>query len=192
MIVDSTSASSGEITSNRSWSVLDGVICSSGISSPVSGRRYWMRLWCDSSLSSSMRILVCRNISTIAHVQKPRCSSKPASWRRPPAGSSTQTRPPAAVFITERRSVDPPAVNNPPGAARWAASSTAAVRARWACTQAVRTGSTGSRSRVRWSIRALRCDRSFLWETSVALTGQRTAHGAHRAGSSSAHSAMSR
>ena len=43
-----------------------------------------------------------------------------------------------------------------------------------------------------WSIRDLRCDRSFLWETSLALTGQRTAHGPHRAGSSSAHSAMSR
>jgi len=35
-------------------------------------------------------------------------------------------------------------------------------------------------------------DRSFLCETSLALTGQRTAHDAHRAGSSAAHSAMSR
>ena len=58
MMVDSTSASSGEITSSRSVSVLDGVICSSGISSPVAGSRYWMRLWCDSSVSSSIRIPV--------------------------------------------------------------------------------------------------------------------------------------
>lgn len=58
--------------------------------------------------------------------------------------------------------------------------------------QETSAGSTGSRSRVRASMRDFRCDRSFLWEASLALTGQRTAHGPHRAGSSSAHSAMSR
>ena len=69
MIADSTSASSGEITSSRSVSVLDGVICSSGISSPVPGSRYWIRLWWDSSVSSSMRMPVWRSTSTIAQVQ---------------------------------------------------------------------------------------------------------------------------
>src|SRR5438034_9168214 len=54
-MVDSTSASSGEITSSRSASVLDGVTCNSGISCPLSGSRYWIRLWCDSSVSSSIR-----------------------------------------------------------------------------------------------------------------------------------------
>ena len=53
-------------------------------------------------------------------------------------------------------------------------------------------GSTGSRSRVRVSMRDLRCARAFLCEASLALTGQRTAHGPQRAGSSSAHSARSR
>ena len=47
-------------------------------------------------------------------------------------------------------------------------------------------------SRVRWSMRALR--RAALWRCwmSEARTGQGTAHGPHRAGSSSAHSARSR
>jgi len=45
-MVDNTSASSGEITSSRSASVLEGVIYSSGISSQVAGSRYWMRQWC--------------------------------------------------------------------------------------------------------------------------------------------------
>ena len=37
--LDNTSASSGEITRSRSASVFDGVICSSGMSSPVLGKR---------------------------------------------------------------------------------------------------------------------------------------------------------
>jgi len=44
MITLSTSASSGPITRSRSVSVLDGAICSSGISSPVAGSWYWMKL----------------------------------------------------------------------------------------------------------------------------------------------------
>ena len=87
------------MTSSRSASVLDGAICSSGISSPVSGSRYWIRLWCDSSVSSSMRIPVWRSTSTIAQVQKPRCSSKVRSRRRPPSGCSAQTRPVVSVFM---------------------------------------------------------------------------------------------
>ena len=45
MIAARTSASSGLMTSSRSVSVLDGAICSSGTSSPVPGRVYWIRLW---------------------------------------------------------------------------------------------------------------------------------------------------
>ena len=44
MIAARTSASSGLITSRRSVSVFEGAICSSGTSSPVPGRVYWMRL----------------------------------------------------------------------------------------------------------------------------------------------------
>ena len=71
MMADRTSASSGEITSSRSSSVLDGAICSSGISSPVAGSRYWIRLWWDSSVSSSIRMPVCRSTSIIAQAPEP-------------------------------------------------------------------------------------------------------------------------
>ena len=94
--------------------------------------------------------------------------------------------------MTVRRSVTPAAVNGSPGRVASAAASSSAVRARSASTQETSAGSTGSRSRVRWSIRDLRRERSFLCETSLAVTGQRTAHAAQRAGSSSAHSARSR
>ncbi len=114
-MVDNTSASSGEITSSLSASVFDGVICSSGISSPVVGSRYWMRLWCDSSVSSSMRMPVWRNTSTTAQAQNPRCSSKLRSRRRPVSGCSAQTRPVVWVFSTARRRVVPAAVNTSPG-----------------------------------------------------------------------------
>ena len=114
MIADSTSASSGLMTSSRSASVLEGVICSRGISSPVAGSRYWMRLWWDSSVSSSIRMPVCRRTSTIAQHQNPRCSSKVRSRRLPVAGSSAQIRPVVSVFIIALRSVWPPAVNGAP------------------------------------------------------------------------------
>src|SRR5665647_94288 len=65
MMVESTSASSGLMTSSRSVSVLDGAICSSGISSPVAGSVYWIRLWCDSSVSSSIRTPVWRRTSGV-------------------------------------------------------------------------------------------------------------------------------
>ena len=44
------------------------------------------------------------------------------------------------------------------------------------------TGRTGSRSRVRWSIRALRCLRSLARLISASLTGHGTAHGAPAGG----------
>ena len=155
-MVDNTSASSGEITSSRSASVFDGVICSSGISSPVAGSRYWIRLWCDSSVSSSIRIPVWRSTSTTAQVQNPRCSSKLRSRRRPVSGSSAHRRPVVSVFITDRRKVTPAEVNGSPGRACSAAASSSAVRVRSAATQETSAGSTGSRSRVRASMRDLR------------------------------------
>ena len=158
----------------------------------MAGSWYWIREWCESSSSSSIRMPVCRKTSTTAHVQKPRCSSKVRSRRLPPWGSSAQIRAVVVVFITARRRLTPAAVNTAPGAVALAACNTAAVLVRSLSTQALRAGRTGSRSLVRWSMRDLRCVRSFLCETSLALTGQRTAHGPQRAGSSSAHSAMSR
>ena len=117
MIADRTSASSGDTTSSRSSSVLEGAICSSGISSLLAGSRYWIRLWWDSSVSSSIRMPVCRSTSIIAQHQNPRCSSKVRSRRLPVAGSSAQIRPVVSVFITARRSVCPPAVNSEPAGA---------------------------------------------------------------------------
>ena len=57
------------MTSSRSVSVLDGAICSSGISSPLAGSLYWMKLWWDSSVSSSIRMPVWRRTWTAAQVQ---------------------------------------------------------------------------------------------------------------------------
>ncbi|MFG2042155.1 hypothetical protein [Dactylosporangium sp. NPDC048998] len=44
---------------SRSVSVLDGMMCSNGTTSPVSGSRYCTKLWWDSSSSSSQRMPVC-------------------------------------------------------------------------------------------------------------------------------------
>jgi hypothetical protein len=57
-----TSASSGLTSSNRSVSVLDGAICSSGTNSPVVGSRYSVMLWWDSSSSSSQRMSYCQDL----------------------------------------------------------------------------------------------------------------------------------
>ena len=57
-----TSASSGDMTRRRSWSVLLGAMCSRGMSWPVDGCRYWTRLWCDSSVSSSILARVAENL----------------------------------------------------------------------------------------------------------------------------------
>ena len=54
MTADKTSASSGSMTRSLSWSVFDGATDSSGTSSPDDGSRYWTRLWCESSVSSSI------------------------------------------------------------------------------------------------------------------------------------------
>ncbi|MGH8920968.1 MAG: hypothetical protein ACRD0H_21990 [Actinomycetes bacterium] len=189
----STSARSGAMTSSLSVSVFDGAICSSGISSPVAGSRYWTKLWCDNSASSSIRMPVRRRTSTAAQAQNARCSSKVRSRRLPPAGSPAHILALVPVLvITARRSVCPAAVNTPPGAVPCAATRIPAAVLRAALTAATRTGKTGSRSLVRWSIRDLRCERSFLRDISSSRIGQGTAHGPQRAGSPAAHWAMSR
>ena len=52
-------------------------------------------------------------------------------------------------------------------------------------------GSSGSCVLVRWSIRDFTRDLNFFCVHSAALTGHGATHGAHRAGSSAAHRAMS-
>ena len=188
----STSASSGLTTRSRSVSVLDGAICSSGTSSPVPGSRYWMRLWWESSSSSSARMPVWRRTSMIAHAQNAWSSSRLRCRCLPPAGSRAQMLPGAACGRMDRTRVCPAAVNSWPGCAgRAAVSSAAASWRHWAAARA-RTGSTGSRSRVRASIRALRRRTNFRRARSSGLIGQGATHGPHRAGSSRAHSARSR
>ena len=83
----------------------------------------------------------------------------------------------AVLASTVRRSVCPAAVNMlSGGGGRAAAGSGGRVRA--ASTAAARTGRTGSRSLVRWSIRDLRRARSFLRDISSSRIGQGTAHAA--------------
>jgi hypothetical protein len=127
-----------------------------------------------------------------AQAQKARCSSRVRSRRLPSAGSSAQVRAVSPLAMTARRSSCPPAVNASPGCAFAQAVSRTAEASRSAAADATRTGRTGSRSRVRWSILALRRDSSFACGISSARTGQGAAHCAHRDGSSTAHWAMSR
>ena len=191
LIADRTAASSGPMTRSRSVSVLDGAMDSRGTSSPVAGSRYWTRLWCDSSVSSSMRMPVWRRTSMAAHPQNALSSSRFRLRRLPVAGSSAQARG-DGLARRVRRSCWPPAVNvSPIGVAR-AACSRAAASLRPRSTAAARAGRTGSRSRVRASMRALVRVFCFLYCRSPARTGQGTAQGPQRAGSSSAHWARSR
>ena len=162
MIADSTSASSGLTTSSRSVSVLDGTMCSSGISSPVPGSRYWTRLWWVSSVSSSTRMPVIRSTSTAAQAQNAWCSSRVRLRRGPPSGFSAHTLAACARVVMVRRSVCPVAVNTSPGVAALAAVSRSAVALRWLSVAAIRAGRMGSRSRVRWSMRDLRRSAAFL------------------------------
>ena len=196
MTAASTSASSGEMTRSRSTSVLDGAMCSSGISSPVEGSRYWTRLWCESSVSSSRRMPVERSTSTAAQVQNAVLSSRVRSRRAPVTGSSAQALPlarPSVLVSTVLRNVTPPTVNKPPGAAAAAAVSRAVVSFRDRSAAAMRAGSTGMRSRVRWSIRDLRRLTVFAAGLmSSRRTGEGAAHCAQRAGSSAAHWVISR
>jgi hypothetical protein len=181
---------------SRSTSVLDGAMCSSGISSPVEGSLYWTRLWCESSVSSSTRMPVDRSTSTAAQVQNAVLSSRARSRRVPVTGSPAQVRPlacPAVLMSAVLRKVAPAAVNRSPGAAAVAAASRAAASFRpWSTTE-MRAERTGMRSRVRWSIRDLRRLTVFDAALMSSLrTGEGAAHCAQRAGSSAAHWVMSR
>jgi hypothetical protein len=93
---------------------------------------------------------------------------------------------------TVLRKVAPPAVNRFPGAAAVAAASRAAASLRAWSRVVIRAGSTGMRSRVRWSIRDLRRLAIFAGLMSSFRTGEGTAHFAQRAGSAAAHWEMSR
>ena len=194
MIAASTSASSGLMTSSRSVSVLDGAICSSGTSSPVPGSRYWIRLWWDSSVSSSMRMPVWRSDFDRGPGPErrgpPRRSGRGACRCRGPRPRSV---PVASVVMTVRRSVCPAAVNGSPGG--WPARRRAGRRcaARAASTRDDQHGQhrqpfAGALVHPRLAARIGPSVRA----RSSARIGQGAAHGAQRAGSSIAHWAMSR
>ena len=76
-------------------------------------------------------------------------------------GSSAQIRALALGDSTARRSSCPSAENSSPGWTARQAASRAAEASRSAAADLSSTGRTGSRSRVRWSIRALRRDTSL-------------------------------
>ena len=76
----------------------------------------------------------------------------------------------------------PAAVKVSPGRAWRAAASDASAALRRSAMVRTRTGRTGSRSRVRASMRALRCRWNLRWLISSPLTGQGTAHGRQAGG----------
>ena len=97
----STSASSGPMTRSRSLSVLDGAMCSSGISSPVAGQpvldqavmgQFGEFLDPDAGMRAGPR--------TAAQVQNAWCSSRVRSRRLPVPGSSAQVLPADAWVVT--------------------------------------------------------------------------------------------
>src|SRR6266545_2636303 len=159
----STCASSGETSSSRSVSVLYGATCSSGTTSPVSGRVWVTSAKWVSSSSSSSRMPVCRRVSTIAQVQNASSSSRVRS-RRWWSASRRARRWPAPACPPRRRSLaawmrskcSPLTSNRPPiGVAAAAATS----RSRWpsrSSTLATSWGSSGASVRVRWCIWAVR------------------------------------
>ena len=96
-----------------------------------------------------------------------------------------------ARVVTARRRVRPSAVNTSRGGGlRGGRRSRLAVRP--LSTAATRAGRTGSRSRVRWSMRDLRRSASLRWGISPALTGQGRPTVPTGPGRPVAHWAMSR
>ena len=162
MIADRTPASSGLTRRSLSASVLLGAICSSGTSSPVVGSRYSVMPWWVSSRSSSQRMPV--SLRTLDHGEAPERFFLLVGQVTALAGVGVLGPHPAAAVpwrATARRSVPPvPSMISPGGVATAAWRRRAVAFLRSAAVRA-RTGSTGSRSRVRWSIRALR-RRAFL------------------------------
>ena len=107
MMADRTSASSGLMTSSRSASVLDGAICSSGISSPVDGQPVL-----DQAVVGQLGQFLdpdagVRSTSTVAQAQNASVSSRVRSRRFPVSGSSAQVRAERLAARTVRRSVTP-------------------------------------------------------------------------------------
>jgi hypothetical protein len=107
-------------------------------------------------------------------------SSRVRSRRRPVPGSSAQTLL-AGVFVKRRRRVTVPLVNRLPGSAAAAEASSPAAASRLRAAAAARAGRTGSRSRVRWSVRDLRRASCLAVLMSSRRTGQGAAHGPQRA-----------
>lgn len=150
-----TLANSGVTSNSRSSFVLDGMICSSGTSSPVSAIRWeTMASWVSSS-SSSMRIPVWRSVSMTAHAQNASSSAIVTLVRAPSARSSTRMwdgrwlpalgRSPGPI----RRYVTPACSTVAPTAVRLAASRNPA-RSFFHCSAvSTKRGRLGSRSRVR-------------------------------------------
>jgi hypothetical protein len=134
---------------------------------------------------------VVRSTSTAAQDQNARSSSIARSRGLPPAGSWTQILL-VGFLVTVRVRVCPAAVKRSPGWVWRAACRSASVVLRRSSTACTRTGRTGSRSRVRASIRDLRCLAALRWLISSSPMGQGATHGPQRVGSSSAHWARSR
>ena len=161
MIAARTSASSGLMTSSRSVSVFDGAICSSGTSSPVAGQPVL-----DQAVVGQLGEFLDADAGVAQHFHRGPGPERPvllagqvaASARcrgpRPRSGRWSRSSSPCGAAS------GPPAVNGSPGgvASRGGEQLRRCGRVR-SSTQATSAGRTGSRSRVRWSIRDLRRDR---------------------------------
>ena len=150
------------MTSSRSVSVLDGAICSSGTSSPVRGQPVL-----DEAVVGQLGQFLdadAGEAQDFARRPRPRTrgalrgSGRGACRRRGPRPRRLAR---GAGPVHGRRSVCPAAVNAVAGRGACAAASGRRARVRASSTAATRAGRTGSRSRVRWSIRDLRRRRSF-------------------------------
>jgi hypothetical protein len=97
----------------------------------------------------------------------------------------------AGLTGLRHRSSCPAAVNTSPAGVPRAAVMRSSASVRCCPTARRSAGSSGSCVRVRWSIRDFTRDLNFFCVHSAALTGHGATRGAHRAGSSAAHRAMS-
>jgi hypothetical protein len=184
----------------RSLSSLDGAICSSGTTSPVSGRVWVTSARWVSSSSSSCRMPVWRRVSTIAQLQNASSSAFATSMCSSAASRRTRTRPAPRCpplrrsdLATTRWNCSPSTSKvSPTTVGALVAASKRSVWSRCSSTLLSSVGSKGASSRVRWCMRARRWRCCFMLpRTSESRTGQRTAHGAQD-GSSSARWAISR
>ena len=121
-----------------------------------------------------------------AHAQKACSSLRLSSHGLPVSGLRTQTLSAAAVGRSFRVRVFPAAMNCFPGDVCCPASSSCCDSRRHRSTASTKTGSTGSRSRVRLSMRALRRRTNFFRTRSSWLIGHGATHRPHWIGSSMA------